>query len=463
MLHGIIEYQIRKMKKCNILYHSITMLFFTTLLSSCLKETAVPIESAFTIETSEDKTSPVTIQLKNESYGADEYEWTFEGGIPSSSNQRTPTKVMFTQAGEHKITLRVWNAVEERMSQQTLRVDSAMTIDFDFTVAINDIAPGTVSIMNKSKGGSQYEWTFEGGIPSTSNQQHPGTITFADGGEHKIRLRVFNGSKYEQLTKAFTLRPSMQVDFSYKPLPIDQDWEAPLTLTTTNLTKGGLSYRWICNGAQVLSPTKQSTSVRLEHPGTYKLQLIAGNGKEEKTKEKTITIKPNTGIVKQNDVKFGINEAKNSIGCFYSAKFGGVLTSNQIAQDKLGVWVDLGFFALNSSFNYCYFFAPNRAKSNSFPEIDHAQGATFVNTPGAMGININDAVFENIKRASDLDQFAKWSEMTQTSFSKSNISHFVLVRTADGRKGVIRVKKFVKDGARSYIVADVILEKRTGE
>ncbi|WP_240430788.1 hypothetical protein [Hoylesella nanceiensis] len=37
------------MKKCNILYHSITMLFFTTLLSSCLKETTVPIELAFTI------------------------------------------------------------------------------------------------------------------------------------------------------------------------------------------------------------------------------------------------------------------------------------------------------------------------------------------------------------------------------------------------------------------------------
>ena len=238
-------------------YRSIAIWLFTVLLSSCLKETVVPIESAFTVDASEDKTSPVTFQLKNESYGVEEYEWIFEGGIPSSSNERTPGKVVFTQAGEHKITLRVWNAVEERTSQQTIRVDSAMTIDFDFSIALNDIAPGVVSITNKSKGGSQYEWTFEGGIPSTSNQQHPGTITFADGGEHKIHLKVFNGSKYEELTKILTLQPPMQADFSYAPLPVDQDWEAPLTLKTTNLTTGGLSYHWVCAGANVLSPTSE--------------------------------------------------------------------------------------------------------------------------------------------------------------------------------------------------------------
>lgn len=194
-------------------YRAVLLFMLTCLVSSCLKETAVPIDSAFSIESSEDKTSPVTIQLKNESYGADEYEWIFEGGTPDRSNERTPAKVVFTQVGEHKISLRVWNAVEEKTSQQTLRVDSAMTIDFDFTVAINDIAPGTVSIINKSKGGSQYEWTFEGGIPSTSSLQHPGAITFAEGGEHKIHLRVFNGSKYEERTKALTLQPPMQADF----------------------------------------------------------------------------------------------------------------------------------------------------------------------------------------------------------------------------------------------------------
>jgi len=87
------------MKKNNMLSRVIRLLLLTCLVSSCLKETAVPIESAFTIEASEDKTSPVTIQLKNESYGADEYEWTCEGGIPSSSNQKSRGKVVFTQAG----------------------------------------------------------------------------------------------------------------------------------------------------------------------------------------------------------------------------------------------------------------------------------------------------------------------------------------------------------------------------
>lgn len=201
------------MKTMNRLHRAVLLFMLTCLVSSCLKETAVSIESAFTIEASEDKTSPVTIRLKNESYGANEYEWTFEGGQPGSSTDKSPGKVIFTQAGEHKIILRVRNAVEEKTSQQTIRVDSTMTIDFDFTVAINDIAPGTVSIINKSKGGSQYEWAFVGGVPSTSNRQHPGTITFADGGEHKIHLRVFNGSKYEERTKTLTLQPSIQADF----------------------------------------------------------------------------------------------------------------------------------------------------------------------------------------------------------------------------------------------------------
>ncbi|MBR8707228.1 hypothetical protein IX324_003053 [Bacteroides pyogenes] len=80
-----------------------------------------------------------------------------------------------------------------------------------------------------------------------------------------------------------------------------------------------------------------------------------------------------------------------------------------------------------------------------------------------MGINITNAIFDSIKKSSNMNQFSKWSEERLTSFNKTSTPHFVLVRTADGRRGIIRIKEFVKDGSQSYIVADVKLEKRAGE
>ena len=52
MVHGITKDHIRKMNNGSIRYSSIAILLFTVLLSSYLKETVVPIESAFTTEAS---------------------------------------------------------------------------------------------------------------------------------------------------------------------------------------------------------------------------------------------------------------------------------------------------------------------------------------------------------------------------------------------------------------------------
>lgn len=51
-------------KNRNIPYRLIAILFFTILLSSCLKETAVLLESAFTVNASEDNTSPLFVELR---------------------------------------------------------------------------------------------------------------------------------------------------------------------------------------------------------------------------------------------------------------------------------------------------------------------------------------------------------------------------------------------------------------
>lgn len=125
---------------------SIISAFTLLLLISCLREEAVPIASSFSITVAEDRTAPVAVTLRNDSYGADEYEWIFEGGEPATSRDKNPPTVIFSEAGEHKIRLKVRNAVEERVSEQSIRVDSAMTIDFDYAIELNDIAPGTISI-----------------------------------------------------------------------------------------------------------------------------------------------------------------------------------------------------------------------------------------------------------------------------------------------------------------------------
>ncbi len=451
------------MKKIQMNDRIILVSLLSLLLSSCLKETAISISSSFSIEVAEDKTSPVIVQLKNESYGADEYEWTFEGGSPSSSREKQPGSVTFTEPGEHKILLRVKNAVEEKVSEQTIRVDSALSLNFDYEIAINDIAPAVVSLRNLSKGGSHYEWTFEGGAPSSSPSAYPSVVTFKDGGEHKIHLRVFNGSRYEEISKTFTLQAPMHADFSYAPSAVDQDWEAPLTLFTKNLTTSGLTYEWQCAGATVHQAEAESTTIRFERAGNYKLTLLARNGKEEQRIEKILTIKPNSGIIAQSDLKLGINEAKNTIGCFYSAYAGGVVTSKHIADAQLGNKVDFGFFALNSAFNYCYFFAPNEAAASSFPPIAGARGASFVHQLASYGITLSDADFESIKLATNFNRFQQWRETSPKHFDKNSSPHFVLLRTADGRRGIVRVKRYVFAGAASYILADIKLEKRPEE
>lgn len=80
------------MKKSNVPYRSIALLFFIVLLSSCLKETAVPIESAFTIETSEDKTNDIGEILSNITRPRDERGYEL---LPSG-----PSDIIFQEAAD---------------------------------------------------------------------------------------------------------------------------------------------------------------------------------------------------------------------------------------------------------------------------------------------------------------------------------------------------------------------------
>ncbi|MDR2817006.1 MAG: PKD domain protein [Proteiniphilum sp.] len=446
-------------------YRAVVILFLCSAGVSCLKETPLPLNVDFGFELKdENRTSPVTVEVKNLSTGTDFYEWTFEGGIPDRSDEKNPEAVRFVTPGEHLIRLRAWNVVEESVKEIAVRVDSAVTIDFEVDVLINDFAPADVNIINKTRGATSYEWSFEGGVPSSSTLIEPGIVKYPEEGSYEVHLKVFNGSKYFETSKTFTLQPGMVAGFSFSPSTVDADMEAPLTLDVRNLTTNGLTYQWICEGATVHTPTAESgTNIRFENPGTYTVTLIADNLKEKLTVNREIVIKDNSGIFSFTGLRFGISEAKNTIGSFFSAKQQKVLVSGEINAEEIGKGIDIGFFALNSSFDYSYFLSPHLARDSAFPVIPGATQTTVVNIPAKYGIELSEQTFENIKKASDMDKFIVWKGGDNEYFGMNNQPVFALFKTEDGRRGIICLKEFVRNGAASHVVADLKIEKRPEE
>ncbi len=80
------------MKTINRLHRAVQLFMLTCLVSSCLKETAVPIESAFTIETSEDKTNGIGEILSNITRPRDERGYEL---LPSG-----PSDIIFQEAAD---------------------------------------------------------------------------------------------------------------------------------------------------------------------------------------------------------------------------------------------------------------------------------------------------------------------------------------------------------------------------
>lgn len=432
---------------------------------SCLKETPLPIAADFSISYTEgNMTSPVSIEIDNLSYGADRYEWTFEGGNPSVSGEKNPGVVVFSEPGDHRITLKIANKVDERTKEMTVHVDSAVVIGFDVDIQVNDISPADVLITNRTTGGSTFKWTFEGGEPSESSEKDPGIVRFAQEGEHKIKLVVGNGSRTYSMEKSLTLRPGMKADFDYEPLPVDMDMEAPLTLKVRNLTENGVNFRWDVPGATITEPeSADSTFVRFLSTGRYAITLTASDGKREERVTKEVVIRPNSGILIRKGLRFGISEARNTVGCFYSVSENTVLTSDAIEERRLGGKVDFGFFGLNSSFEYCYFFSPSESRASAFPPINGAKSCTFVNNPEKQGITIDEMIYDGIVSASGFDGISMFEEPARGYFTGEESPHYVLLRTGEGRRGIIRINEFHVAGSGSYIMADLKIEKQEDE
>jgi len=260
----------------------IYLLAFLPLLC-CHKEEGTKVEIDVTLHYRDNRTSPLYVTIENNTRFAEEYRWTFEGGEPATSTKRDPGTVQFITPGEHNITLEAWNISERASKTYTVQVDSVVIAGFDVQVAINNYAPATFFINNRSAGGASYRWQFEGAEPETYEGADPPAITYPSQGKYTIVLTVDNGSALTTVSKEVEVRESLDASFSILPSFEDMDdMEAPLRATFETRLQGVESLNWKCEGATITDASSVDAKMYIPVAGTYTVYLEVSNGKEIK-------------------------------------------------------------------------------------------------------------------------------------------------------------------------------------
>lgn len=430
------------------------------LLWSCHTEQNIEVDIDVEFHIKDDNhTSPLSVAIENRSKSADEYLWTFEGGEPSTSNRKDPGVVVFTQPGDHTVTLEAWNDGNKQVKTFSVRVDSTVTAGFTTSVEENNYAPARFKIANLSTGGTTFNWTFEGGNPESYGGQHPPVITYNEPGKYKILLVVNNGSATFKTEQTVEVKESLYAGFTIVPsLEDEDDMEAPVRAAFDTELIGVESLKWECTGATITNPTSADAKILFPSPGTYTVTLTVTNNKQTKTVEKSVTVKENTNLRTHRSIKLGINTAQNNIGVFYSTRLRRIISNAEL--DDFGEEVDIAFFGLNSVFAFNKFVSPSVLGETPLKEITNPQNTKFINRTEQGNIILSVSDFNAMTTDALLKNLSiKNATYGDEAFDNSILPRVVLFETEDGRKGAILVKEMIADGRNSYITADIKVQK----
>ena len=429
---------------------------------SCKREQVIPAHADFSYEiVNSNLTVPVKIKLTNNASGGNKYKWTFEGGIPATSDKRDPGDIVFNEAGSYNVKLETWNADSHDEKSVVVQLDSSVTVDFNTEILVNDYAPAQVKIINKTVGASSWRWTFSGGSPSTASSQDPGIISFIDPGVHEIMLTVSNGRKDFTLSKTITIKQALAPAFSIEASFDDEDYQAPLTATLSNTSIGGITWKWTTTGGNISNDTANSPQIHFTSPGTYTVTLTADNKKETQSVANTITVLPNTNLRTFSDVRLGINTAHGSIGSFFSTS----LRKKFKAGDNLssdGKEIDIVFYGMNKNFVYNRFTSPDSAGKYVFDPIPGATNVTVINSieNSPYASQMTSSIFDGMTTDAALRSIPiDFSDAAWKQFDNGVVPRIVLFKKSNGIKGVIRIKQFVQEEQQSYVIIDIKVQK----
>ncbi|GIQ60834.1 hypothetical protein Flavo103_39700 [Flavobacterium collinsii] len=443
----------------------IIFLFLFTVITSCYKETSMIVDGDFTTSyVNADESAPVIVKIDSKVTGTDTYEWAFEGGSPSSSNLKNPGEVLYEKQGTYTIKLKATNIDgESKEISKTVVIKEGIHIDFTHEIVKSNYSPVEVILTNNTAGeGLTYVWNFEDGIPANFTGKTPPNAVFTTPGDHTITLTVSNGFESEKVTKTITVAPYLVSRFLFEPKFEDDDYEAPITINFSNKSVSATNYKWSFEGGNPATSTEENPTVVFSGVGSHELTLEASNDKTIQIFKTTITVLPDTNLRTLTNIKLGINTAHNgnNIGAMFSTVTRQVYKANEI-NDQNSSLIDVVFQGLNGNFGYNKFISPNQVNNYGFSALKNEQNTIFVNSQNLCncGLNFNEAQFDAMVNDSPI-------KFLNINYSAAGAQDFgfmhpgiVLFKTQNGRKGAIKIKDMVKNGAGSYILCDIKVQK----
>lgn len=318
----------------------------------------------------------LTATFTNTSINATDYLWNFGDGFTSTLQNPVHT---YANPGTYTVTLQSSNDCATTSSSQMITFSLAPIAGFTTSNSPEGCATYTVQFLNTSQNSpTSYFWTFEGGSPVTSVQEHP-VVIYQNTGSFDVTLVATNalGSDTIEMQDFIIIETVPSVTFTYQ--------HEGLNYNFTSLTQNANSLSWdFGDGTQ---STLSNPTHTYPAEGTYTVTLTAFNecGENSSIQQITVVIAPmaafsanvTSGCVPLT-VQFTDQSSPNTTQWMWSFPGGNPSTSNQ--QNPVVVYNNPGSYNVT-------LIASNTAGQDTFAENNYISTRTLPTTGFTMTVD----------------------------------------------------------------------------
>ncbi len=211
--------------------------------------------------------SPLTVQFQNQSSNnSTSWEWTFDGGNPSSSTEQNPT-VVYNNAGTYSVTLVV---VNNQGTDTFTMIDYVVVSTTPSPAFSSNVNGPLVNFNNLTTNANSYSWDFgDGNISSETNPSHQYNLN----GEYTVTLTATNDCGTTTTTQTVSITSSVIAGFSSSIA----SGCLPLEVQFTNESINATSFEWTFTGGSPTNSTLVNPIVTYQNAGVYTVMLTAIN------------------------------------------------------------------------------------------------------------------------------------------------------------------------------------------